>query len=215
MEIDRLAEEIKTFGEKTLADEIVWWIVNNVVNFISTETVNFSLSFLAHEEKMPEMARLEALCREIDTMEIDVTGDADQMMNELESNPEIEASAKMQQMVIDLLERVRLFLEDYEDGKKLVMDAFSFYHDFVGINVKTREEILRKLDGYVSFDYLSFENIESTLTKTPMNPVFDEEGRVIDYVRDESKKETLRMPPSFCIDFTVELWEDKGETSLF
>lgn len=216
MEIEELKQQLESFDRQVMAKEVVWWLVENVKNFISTDRTNFSLSFLADIDNMPEMNKLELLCHEVDKIEIEVSGDPDQMMRAIEDDPEVAKAAKMQELIIDLMEEVRSILAEDEEAKQAVLSAFSFYHDFVGINLKTGEEITKDMDGFVTFDYLSFENVENTVTKIPMTPIVDEEtGRVIDYKRDPSRAETYVMPAAFCIDISVQVWEDKGETSLF
>lgn len=219
MELCELEAKLECFDKKKIADEIVWWIVENVPNFIDTQRTSYSLSFLAHEEKMPEMAQLEMLCREIDKIEIEVSGEMDQMSDLVENDPEIAKAAEMQQAIIDFMEDVREIMTGEEDEdneyKTRIKKSFSFYQDFVGVNIETGEEITKDMDGYVSFEYLSFENVDMTVTATAMVPVLDSDGRLVDYKRDESQSKVMEMPSSFCIDFKIQLWENKGATSLF
>lgn len=214
METVELKDKLASLDKAKVASEVIWWICENVKNFVDTKQHSYALSFLAHEEKMPETARLEALCRQIDNIEIESTGDVNQMAEEVENNPEVAKAAEMQTMIVDFLEDVRGILCADDQAGQDVMKAFAYYQDFVGYTEKG-EDIKRPLNGFVEFKYLSFENADMSITITPKTPVCDKQGRLLEYKRDPANAKTIEMPASFCLDLVVQLWEDKGATSLF
>ena len=214
MTVEEFRSGISLLDKTTVAKETAWWIEDNVKNFIDTKQHSYSLCFLAHEEKMPEMAKLEALCRQIDDVDIEINGDVDQLSYELENNQDVSDSAEMQEMAIDFLEEVRGILCDDQELTAGVMKAFAYYYDFVGYT-ESGEDITRPLTGFVEFTYLSYENADMSVTITAKIPVLDSLGRLKDYKLDKENAKTTKVPASFCIDLVVQLWEDKGELSLF
>jgi hypothetical protein len=214
MSPEELRVEVDSLSKSAIAKEVSWWLCENVKNFIDTNKTSYSLSFLAHEEMMPQMAKLEALCRQIDNIEIEGDGTDDQISRMIEDNDEVEEASKMQVIVIDFLEDVRLVLSEDEELTNDVLKAFSYYKDFVGFDEQGKD-ITRPLTGFVEFSYLSFENSEMSVTITSKIPVLDSMGRLKEYKIDKENEKTLEMPASFCLDIVVQLWEDKGELSLF
>jgi len=210
--LEELQTELKKINKKKAAEEIYWWLKENINNYIDTHQTSYSLSFLAHEEMMPEMAKIEHLCTRFNAVEFKM-GDGETFETALERE-DVTEEGMMQECINDFMEEIRESMEKNKKKSEELFKLLSNFYEVVGFYKKS--PLIKELKGYIKVEYLSFENMELDLTKTPLVPVLDDEGKIVNYRRDESKTETIsKMPPAFTIDFGIEMWENKGETSLF
>lgn len=204
--LKELQSELKKINKKKASEEVYWWLNENIVNYIDTHQKYFSLSFLAHEEMMPEMAKVEHLCTRFNAVELSMA-DGETFEKALERE-DVTEEGKMQDCINDFMEDIRDLMEKNKKRSEELFKALSNYYEVVGFYKKN--PLVKELQGYIKIEYLSFENMELDVTKTPLVPVCDDDGKIVDYRRDESKTETItKMPPAFTIDFGIEMWEDK------
>jgi hypothetical protein len=218
MHIEEFVLELEKIDKNKISDEIFWWVKENILSYIDTMRTSYSLDFLADEQLMPETAKLEHLCYQLDPTDIDLdTMNTDSQADSIEEalkNPELIEETAKQESINEFMDSIRNIMTDNSEKREEIFSALSYFYDVVGFYDK--KPIVKNLKGYVAIDYLAFENIRVPVTKTPMTPVYNEEGEVIDYKRDESKTEIVaEKPPAFSIDFSIDFWEDKGEQSLF
>ena len=132
----------------------------------------------------------------------------------MDKDPEIKEEAKKQDLINDWMEEVLEIMNENEERKSELFKALGYYYEVIGFYKKS--PISKKLEGYVKIDYLSFENMRVPVTKTPMKEIRNSSGEIVDYKRDEANTEVVaEMPPSFCIDFSIDFWEEKNDQSLF
>ncbi len=210
--LKELQEELKKVNKNKASEEVFWWLKENITNYIDTHQNYFSLSFLADEDKMPEMAKVEHLCTRFNAIELNLA-DGETFDKAIERE-DVAEEGKMQEYINDFMEEIRVLMEKNKKKSEELFKDLSYYYTVVGFYKKS--PLVKELHGYVKIEYFSFENMELDVTKTPLVPVYDDTGVVVNYRRDESKTETItKMPPAFSIDLGIEMWEDKGETSIF
>ena len=213
MTFEEFKSQIDKMSKVNVANEIYWWLKDNILTYIDTYKNSYSLSFLAHEEKMVETAKVEHLCYQLKPIELSL-GDFKALTEALDSDPEIVEDSKKQDLINEWMDGVLEIMNENEQMKSEFFEALVYYYEIVGFY--ENNPVAKKLQGYVSIDYLSFENMRVPVTKTPMKEIKNEAGEVIDYMKDEANMEVVaEMPPSFCIDFSIDFWEDKGEQSIF
>jgi hypothetical protein len=153
------------------------------------------------------------LCYQLKPIEVAV-GDVKTLEEFIETDPQVKEDSKKQEMINSCMNGVLEEMMCDKENKEKYFKALSYYYEVVGFY--KRNPVSKSLDGYVSIDYLSFENIRVPVTKTPMIEIKNDDGEVVDYKRDEANtKVVAEMPPSFCIDFSIDFWENKCEQSLF
>lgn len=212
MDVVELRSALSDVDKSKIAAEIFWWLKENIVNYIDTHNFTYSLSFLAHEEKMPETAKIEHLFSKFNA--VDMSKFEGMSEKEIFESEEITKDAENQEEMNLFMESVRTTMIENKDLLADYFKELSEYYKVVGFYRDT--PLVKSLDGYIDIEYLSFENITVEVTKSPLIPIYDSDGHIIDYKKDDSKKETLeKMPASFCIDLTINLWEEKNEFSLF
>jgi hypothetical protein len=213
MTLEEFRSEMDKIDMGLVADEIFWWLKDNILTYVDTYKRAFSLSFLSHEEKMPETSKMEHLCYQLKPIEVSM-GDFSSLKEALDSDPEIIEDSKKQDLINDWMDRVLEAMNENEEKKTDLFKALSYYYEVVGFYKKN--PIAKELEGYIKIDYLSFENMRVPVTKTPMKEIKNDAGEVVDYQRDEENTEVVaEMPPSFCIDFSIDFWEKKSEQSIF
>lgn len=213
MTFEEFKSEMDKINKERVADEIFWWLKDNILTYIDTYKNSYSLSFLSHEEKMLETSKMEHLCYQLKPIEVSM-GDFDSLAEALDSDPEIIEDSKKQDLINDWMEGVLEIMNENEERKLELFKALGYYYEVVGFYKKN--PISKDLEGYVKIEYLSFENMRVPVTKTPMKEVRNDAGEIVDYKRDEANTEVVaEMPPSFCIDFSIDFWENKHEQSLF
>lgn len=212
MNIEEMKRELSLINKIKIVDEIFWWLRENIVNYIDTHNFSYSLSFLSHEEKMPETAKIEHLFSQFNV--IDMSQFDGMSEKEIMESYEMTQDALNQEAINEFMEEVKDLMIEDKENLKILFKAISEYYSLVGFY--NNSPLVKKLDGYIDIEYLSFENLTLDVIKTPLIPVYDREGNIVDYKKDDSKKETLtNMPESFCIDMTINLWEGKNESSIF
>lgn len=213
MTFKEFKEEMGKIDQSKVADEIFWWLNDNILTYIDTYKKSYSLSFLSHEEKMPETAKMEHLCYQLKPIELG-SKEFDSLDDFINNDPEIKEEAEKQDLINSWMESVQDIMNDDEEKKNSIFKALSYYYEVIGFYKK--DPVTKDLEGYVRIDYLSFENMRVPVTKTPMKAVKNSDGEIVDYVRDEEGTEIVaEMPPSFCIDFSIDFWESKNDQSIF
>jgi len=221
--VEELEKQLSEIDKKAMSIEIFQWLIDNAEHYIDTMTEDFSLSFLANDEIMPETVKVEKLCNDLETMEIEVTGAEDQLEDVINDNPDIEEAARKQTALNEFMEEVRVFMDEDLEYKGKILDKFMYFHDFVGYRPVEKEdgtikaeEIIKDMTGSVEISYLSFENMSMDVSRIAHDPVYDDDGNIVSYEKDEAKREIVgKIPPSFCIDMSVSVWENHGSASIF
>ena len=208
-----LEKKLSKIDKNLVKEEIFSWLIDGVENYIDNTQQSYSICFYSDKEKMEETAKLEELFLQVDTAEIEISGEDKQLEDAIKDNPAIEKSAEAQESIIEFMESIRTLMEEDEDSKKRLFDRISFYYSIAGFLRGTPIE--KKIDGYIEITYLSFENFSVDVSVTPLSPISNDSGNITGYEKDESGKETHTMPESFAIDFSIGIWEKKNETSLF
>jgi len=212
MNIEEMKRELSLINKIKIVDEIFWWLRENIVNYIDTHSYFYSLSFLSHEEKMSETAKVEHLFSQFNV--VDMSQFEGMSEKEVMESYEMTQDALNQEAMNEFMEEVKELMTEDKENLKILFKAISEYYSVVGFYKNS--PLVKELDGYIDIEYLSFENLTLDVTKTPLVPVYDREGNIVDYKKDTSKTETLaNMPASFCIDMTINLWEEKNESSIF
>ena len=208
--VEEAQKTVNGLDVKKMSDEVYWWLTSKVEEYVDSHKADYYLTFLSDEEHMPEMAKLEALCRELqNTVKVDLSGgNTDAIIKQaFEENADVQEESEITEMVVNALEKVRLAMIDDKEKLQELFDRISFFYKLVGVFRGT--PVKKDLQGYVRIDYLSFENVEMMIKTTPMREVKNEEGETIDVVKDESASEVQTMLPSFTIDLLVDIWEDQ------
>lgn len=213
MELLEFSAELEKVDKRKVAEEILWWLIEKIDTYIDNHQTEYTLSFLADTEKMPETCKVEKLGYTLTTVEI-ATNDVLNLEKEIENNPDVKRESEIVDCLRRFMEDVKELIVEDKEGMKRFFDALSKYYSTVAFY--REKPVNKKLDGYINLQYLGFENMKLDVTKTPMIPIFNEEGEIIDYKKDKSKTEVVaKMPPAFAVDFGIEFWENKDEFSLF
>lgn len=213
MTTEDFINQLEEIDKGKVGNEIFWWLKENITNYVDTQHKIYYLSFLSDEEKMPETTKIEKLCNTMSPIET-TESELGTLTEAIENNADIVEDSKKQEAVNEFLDLVLQNMNENERQKDDLFRALCYYYEVIGFYKSS--VVTEKLNGYVSIDYLSFENVRMPVTRTPMKAVKNEAGEIVDYIADtENVVIVADKPPSFAVDFSVNFWEDKGEQSLF
>ncbi len=213
MELLEFKSKLEEIDKYLVAKEVVWWLVNKIPTYIDNHQTTYTLSFLSDEQNMKETSKAERLGNSLNAIELDASELAN-FDEEIENNLEVKKESEMIDLLKDFMEDVRGVIIENKEWMEEFYKALSFYYSTVAYY--KAKPISKDLKGYIEIEYLGFENVKMDVYKTPLVPIKNTDGEIVDYKRDESKKELIsKMPPSFCVDFGIVFWETQEEFSLF
>jgi uncharacterized protein (DUF2164 family) len=212
MELQEFKAELLKIDKQRVAEEIIGWLTRKVDTYIDNHQAQYNLSFLS-DDQMPETLKVEALGNTLDAIEIS-TEEIANLEKEIEENEEVKKESELIDCLREFMDDIRSLMIENEDGMKSFFVALSKYYSTVAFY--KNKPINKDLAGYINLEYIGFENIKMDVFKTPLVPVYNSKREIVDYKRDETKRELVtKMPPAFAIDFGIEFWENKEDFSLF
>lgn len=214
MEIKDFIKELNQIDKNKVSKEIFNWIIKSKDSYIDTHKTTYMINFMADPVNMPETLKIEQLATTLSKIEIKA-GEEESFKDAIESNEEVEEESVKQEALNNYLNEVCEIMSSDSDSLEKLFKELSFYYEMVGFS-KDGKPITKELDGYVNVLYLSFENVDMELSRTPLIPVLDSDGRVVSYEKKESEREIIaNLPPNFAFDMEISFWEKKYESSLF
>jgi hypothetical protein len=213
MEYKEFKKELTKINKNKAAEELMWWLNEKIETYIDNHLTTYSLSFLADQEKTPELHKIEALGYSLTAIQVS-SENLVNLEDEIENNEEVASESHKIKLLNSFMEEIK---EIAINDKKRMDDFFNsllFYYSTVAFY--KGKPVSKDMNGYIDIQYFSFENISMDVFKTQLIPVYNKGGEVIDYKKDDSNKTLVgSMPPSFVIDFEIVFWENKQEVSIF
>jgi len=217
MNIKDLEATVKKIDAAELASEFCKWLIDNVEQYIDNHKTKFILNISPIEVgDMPVSEQVENLYRQLDgeKVEVSISRGEELDWDSLDSETRSAVEDETAKLVIlhELVERAYKIMVDDKVGMEKLFKALAYYYELVGFRDGIKIE--KELDGCVNITAFHYEAISVPVEIKGKTPIFNDDGEVIGVEPCEATK-TYMIPPSFAIDFDIEMFDKQVQTSLF
>jgi len=137
--INELEKQVKTIDSKSMAQEVLNWVVNNVENFIDNTSKHFKLDLILDNNDLPETRKAQDLYRECGNI-------ADFIMEDIlllsKSQKKLEKLSECRKLLDKITEDAHVEMKNSKEQLEILFKKMSFFYERIIPNPESKKRAL-------------------------------------------------------------------------